>query len=333
MLSPKARTTAPPPPATKLVKNAYGFRVRSFLGPQAFHENVSRLRVAHFTDLHFGRITPEAAQEEAVSLVLAGKPDICVITGDFVCYSQLYLDQLVKVLSKLDVPTFAVLGNHDYWSGSEEVARALRKTNVELLKNENTKISIRGEHIQICGLDDTYTGHGDYDATLKGLDPKYATIALTHVPEDADRFWERGVKMVFAGHTHAGQITLARLNEIAIGKFAGHKYVHGLYGNRATYGALYVGAGVGSGVVPMRIGDRGKREVAFFEFGRDAHVEGEHHTEQPPAKGRKPTPKLLQKRQAYVEKRLLKRELSEAKRALKMVGGRLSKIPPPNGKE
>src|SRR5688572_266753 len=95
--------------------------VRRFAGTQEHAEQLSHLRIAHLTDLHFGRVTPMAVQRHAVQLTNDGKPDLVVITGDFVCHSQLYLESLIETLSKIEAPVLAVLGNHDYWSGADEV--------------------------------------------------------------------------------------------------------------------------------------------------------------------------------------------------------------------
>ena len=92
---------------------------------------------------------------------------------------------------------------------------------------------------------------------------------------------DRGVSLVLSGHTHAGQITYARLHELTVGRIAGHKYIHGLYGDRKRQGAVYVGAGVGASIMPIRLGDRGRRELTLFELGAKPGSFAEHHTEQP----------------------------------------------------
>jgi predicted MPP superfamily phosphohydrolase len=286
--------------------------VRHFAGPMVFREQLQHLRVAHLTDLHVGRVTPMAVQEAAVDLTNALAPDLVVITGDFVCHSQMYLDALEALMKRFTVPVLGVLGNHDYWSGADEVRRALRRGGVEVLDNESTILTLRGQKLQVVGLDDAYTGHADREKALKGMRHDVATLGLTHIGEEADRLWPRGVPLVFAGHTHAGQITLARLHELAIGRLAGHKYVHGLYGSRkaphAEGGALYVGAGIGAAVMPLRMGERGRREVAVFELGAEPGSLDEHHAEQSPLPGRAPSESLMAKRREAVAKKREKRE-------------------------
>lgn len=290
------------------------FRIRRFAGPLAHAEQLEHLRIVHLTDLHVGRVTPMEAQLEAARIANEAKPDAVVITGDFVCHSHLYLDELTFVMNAIDAPVFAVLGNHDHWSGAKEVRWALRRApNVELLDNAWTTITLRHQQLQVLGLDDAYTRHSDWRGASKGLRRDVATLGLSHIAEEADKLWTQGVPLVLAGHTHAGQITLAKLHELAVGKLAGHRYVHGLYGKRAPQpddpqGAVYVGAGVGAAVVPLRVGERSRREVTIFELGHAPGSFEEPLAEQVALPGRKPSEKTKLRRRLAVEQKQQKRE-------------------------
>jgi predicted MPP superfamily phosphohydrolase len=289
-----------------------GFRIRRFAGPGVHVDAIEHLRVAHLTDLHVGRVTPAAVQELAVELTNSLRPDLVAITGDFVCHSQLYLDQLSWLVGRFDAPVVCVLGNHDYWAGADEVRWALRRGGAEVLDNQHTVITLRRQRLQIVGLDDAYTGHASRDDALRGLDPRLPTLGLSHIAEEADALWAHGVPLVLSGHTHAGQVTLARLHELAIGRLAGHKYVHGLYGARthggAWPGAVYVGAGIGASVMPLRVGERGRREIALFELGHAPGSFDEPLPEQRPGQGRVPTPKKRYLRAAAVVKKERRRQ-------------------------
>lgn len=292
------------PLTARAEKLASQFRVRRYAGPSAHVGVLSHLRIAHLTDLHVGRVTPEAVQETAVELTNRERPDVVVITGDFVCHSQLYLDQLSWIVSSFEAPVVCVLGNHDYWAGADEVRHALRRGGAEILSNQHTVLTFRGQRLQLVGLDDAYTGHASIEDAVRGLAPGLPTLGLSHIAEEADALWAHGVPLVLSGHTHAGQVTLARLHEIAIGRLAGHRYVHGLYGARCgdggASGAVYVGAGVGASVMPIRIGERGRRELTVFELGHEPGSFEEPLAEQPPGPGRAPTPKQRYARAAAV---------------------------------
>jgi predicted MPP superfamily phosphohydrolase len=293
----------------------HGIRLRRFAGPAVYAETLGHLRIAHLTDQHVGRITPFAVQKAAVEMTNAEKPDLVVLTGDFVCHSQLYLDQLTELMKMFDAPVIGVLGNHDHWAGAEEVRLALQRGGVEVLSNRNTTITLRGDRLQIVGLDDAYTGHARRDEAVKGLRKALPTLGLSHIAEEADGLWRAGVPLVLSGHTHGGQVTVARLHELAVGKIAGHKYIHGLYGSRAArsnaqdlHGAVYVGAGIGAAIMPLRLGDRGKREVTMFELGAQPGTFAEHHAAQQPLPGRKPTKEQIERRAAAVVRKRMDRE-------------------------
>jgi hypothetical protein len=281
---------------------ARGIQLRRFAGPSAYVGRLDHLRVAHLTDLHVGRVTPMKVQKAAVDLTNAQKPDLVVVTGDFVCHSQFYLDELESVVRSFEAPVIGVLGNHDHWSGANEVKRALLRGGVEVLTNQSTTITLRHQRLQVLGLDDAYTGHADREAALKGLRADLPTLGLSHIAEEADALWTHGVPFVLSGHTHAGQVTLAKLHELTLGKLVGHRYIHGLYGTRkpdpAPKGAVYVGAGIGAAVIPLRLGERGQREIAIFELGHEPGAFAEHHGEQPPLPGRKPSARAKARRAA-----------------------------------
>ena len=297
------------------------FELRRFAGPMAHADALRRpIRVAHLTDLHVGLVTPAKVLMTAVDMVNQEQPDLVVITGDFVCYSQVYLEALPGVVSAFDAPTVGVLGNHDHWVGADAVRETLRRAGMKILDNANTVIELGKRRLQLVGLDDAFTGHADSTKALEGMRRNIPTLGLSHIAEEADALWAAGVPLVLSGHTHAGHVALGRLHELTLGRMAGHRYVHGLYGTRTgapPRGAVYVGAGVGATIVPMRLGDRARREVTIFELGAVPGSIEEHHGEQLGLKGRLPSERTLQKREERVHKyaaRRLRRQKARAAR-------------------
>ena len=86
-------------------------------------------------------------------------------------------------------------------------------------------MTIRGQRLQVVGIDDAYTGHHDIERAVRGLRNNIPLLGLSHIAEESDHLWNKGIPLVLSGHTHAGQVTLAGLHELAMGKWAGHKYV------------------------------------------------------------------------------------------------------------
>ncbi len=284
--------------------------LRRFRGPAVHRAQLDHLRIVHLTDLHVGRVTPWRVQQGAVALANQAEPDLVVITGDFVCHSQDWLDQLTAVVGAFRAPVLTVLGNHDHWAGSAEVRWALRRGGAEVLDNAFTTIELKHERLQVVGIDDAYTGHSDIRKATRGLRRDLPSLGLSHIAEEADELWDHGIPLVLSGHTHAGQVTVARLHEWSVGRVAGHRYVHGLYGDRFANmraGAVYVGAGIGAAVMPLRWGDRARREVTVFELGHAAPVDDEHHGEQAPLPGRPPSARTKERRAVAVRKKRAKR--------------------------
>ena len=282
--------------------------LRRFAGHLSHSEHFDApLVVAHLTDQHVGLVTPLPVQMRAVAAANAQNPDIVCITGDFVCHSQAYLNDLAETIRAFNAPVYCVLGNHDHWCGGDDVARTLEKAGACVLRNQHTRVEVRHQQLQIVGLDDAYTGHADAAKACEGLRPDLPTIGLSHIAEEADHLWQLGVPLVLSGHTHAGQFTVARMHELTSGKLLGHKYVHGMYGERRGEGAVYVGAGIGAAMVPFRFGERARREVTIFELGAHPGSFVEHHAEQVALEGRKPTAELRAKRHAEAKKKAFTR--------------------------
>ena len=286
---------------------------RQFSGTRSQHERLDRpLRVAHLTDQHFGPATPHALQVEAVERVNLMQPDLVLLTGDYVAHDLHHLDELQSVVARIQAPTFAVLGNHDHWSGPQEVKRSLERANVEVLTNCWTEIRIAGQRLQLVGVDDAFTGHADVERATRGLARDVVTLGLSHVGDEADELWAHGVSLVLSGHTHSGQLAVGGIEKLLMGRVAGHRYVHGLYGQRACCddapeGAVYVSAGIGSSRFGLRIGERARPEIAIFEVGKLPHeVPGDRST-QAPLHDRRFDIKTIQKRHQAALKKQAKR--------------------------
>lgn len=215
------------------------------------------LRVAHLTDLHFGNVTPQALQDRAVGEANAAQPNFTVLTGDFVCRGARHLRVLTETLAALDGPKYAVLGNHDHWCGAARVREALTRAGIEVLDNAWTQI---GE-LALCGMDDSTTSHHDAEQATRGV--RGPRLGLSHNPDGAPELWEQGVGVVLSGHTHGGQL---HWKAVTPGVYAalGTRYLSGTYAESA--GTVYVNPGVGSSVLPWRMGKPAQRTVALLDL-------------------------------------------------------------------
>src|SRR3954452_24189837 len=82
-------------------------------------------RLAHLSDLHFGRVDP-AAVEGLVRSLEAAQPDLIVVSGDFTQSARTGEFRAARAfLDRLPAPAFAVAGNHDLpqWNPVERLPR------------------------------------------------------------------------------------------------------------------------------------------------------------------------------------------------------------------
>jgi predicted MPP superfamily phosphohydrolase len=217
------------------------------------------LKIAHLTDLHVGMLTPDRKILRAVERAEACRPDLVLMTGDFVCYSPKFVGRLAEIVRGISAPVYAVLGNHDYWTDGEGVRHALERNGYGVLRNGHSEITLRHAPLSVVGIDDAITGHSDPRRAFRGARQGGSRIVLTHVPSLADRVAEFGPSLILAGHTHGGHVNIPRVTA-RIAARLGNRYLAGFF--RVGESVLYVNRGIGSSSVPIRAG--APSEVAVF---------------------------------------------------------------------
>jgi hypothetical protein len=173
----------------------------------------SGFRLAQITDFHFGSwLTPEGLQS-ALELLYAQKPDALALTGDFADGNpgdpvSPELDAARDVFRSLAqrFPTFAVLGNHDYWTDAEAVRRFLGETGIRELRNDIFAFEKAGERFYLCGVDDVWEKHDDLEAVTAKLSMQDCVVLMAHEPDFADHSAAAGqFDLPISGHSHGGQ--------------------------------------------------------------------------------------------------------------------------------
>ena len=201
------------------------------------------LRIVQLSDLHIGNGVPDGRIISAVREVNALNPDLVVLTGDFVTTKRDPLSRVPELLAPIAAPRVAVLGNHDHWSGAQEIHRGLEHIGVSVLQNQNTSVRLRGADFNVIGIDDSTTKNDDVEAAYRGAG-KASRLVLTHTPSCAGKLpaWED--VLCLSGHTHGGQWDVPRLTR-GIYQSAGQPWYRGGYSVRGNQ--LYVNRGLGFG--------------------------------------------------------------------------------------
>jgi uncharacterized protein len=220
--------------------------------------------IAHLSDIHFGRWVKEQHLRPIVEAVNRVRPDLVVLTGDYVGYSSDPALACARVLGDLRAPVFATLGNHDHWAGADQVGAAFSAAGITVLRNEWRAVALGDSRLYIVGLDDMHTRNHDAERAFAGL-PEGPTLLLSHVPEGADLPHAQRAHLVLSGHTHGGQVHVPRLTPYVFQRMIGMRY---LVGDYAIAGGpqLYVNRGIGSTTFPLRFGAR--PEVGVFTLRR-----------------------------------------------------------------
>ena len=220
------------------------------------------VRIAQLSDIHVGNMTPASHVRAAIQVANAAKPDLVMLTGDYVCWRRHEAEMVGDQLAGLTAPrVLAVLGNHDYFTWGAGVSAALSKNGYDVLKNQHTISEVRGAPLAIVGIDDPVTRHDDLDAAFKGVPATMTKLVLCHSPDRAPRLAERGADLVLSGHTHGGQIYVKGITE-RIMKKVGLNYRRGFFNFDDT--TLYVTPGVGFSGVTRRHGEGTDAEVAVL---------------------------------------------------------------------
>lgn len=215
------------------------------------------LRVAVISDLHAGAPHVDEARVAAV-VARANReaPDLVALLGDFVDEEvagaiPVAPEAVARALGALRAPlgVVAVLGNHDWRTGGERVARALRANAITVLENDATALATRAGTLWIAGVADATERRANVGAALRDIGEHEPVILLTHHPDVFMRVPER-VVLTLAGHTHGGQVAIPFLRRAVIPSRFGERFADGHVVEGGRH--LMITSGVGTSGWPIR---------------------------------------------------------------------------------
>lgn len=206
-------------------------------------------RIAQLSDIHHSPFTSLDFIRNAVETANNLKPDMFVLTGDFVSHETEYIAPMAELMGdlKAEFGTYACLGNHDHWTDADLVTDLLRGEGVTVLNNEGLELKARGASFWLAGVDDLMAGKTDVRAAMRGSLEEEMKILLAHNPAVLRRAARWNVDLMLSGHTHGGQVKI-RDEESRI--LQSRKMKSGLYRRQNTQ--VYITRGIGTVVVPFR---------------------------------------------------------------------------------
>ena len=193
----------------------------------AWHPRVSRyqvnlpaagpldsLRVVLVSDVHLGSIVQLDRLERLVDQVNRLEPDLVLLAGDVADrdFDVLPREQLVEGWRRLKprLGSYAVLGNHDYYSGKVgELVADLERGGIRVLRDQTVKVA---DSFYLVGRDDPQrrsfaeTGRRSLAELLAGVEAGLPVVLLDHQPSRLEEAESLGVDLLLSGHTHRGQL-------------------------------------------------------------------------------------------------------------------------------
>lgn len=192
------------------------------------HHNI---RILHFSDLH---LTPRRKVEIAdIKSFAELKPDLVISTGDFLAHKSAVPVVLEALDELLNVPGVFVFGSNDYYAPKfknpfsyllndhgrrllgellpiEELRTGLVQGGWSDLNHQRGRIKINNSTIEFRGTDDAHLNLDDYSKVAGPPDECDLAIGVTHAPyrRILDAMSTDQLDVIFAGHTHGGQVRL-----------------------------------------------------------------------------------------------------------------------------
>jgi predicted MPP superfamily phosphohydrolase len=209
------------------------------------------LRIAHLSDVHIGSIGASMLAD-IIAKTNALAPDLVLITGDLFDNATDATRELSEHLRGFTAPVFFTSGNHELYTGYDNVRQMLSPTQVRWLRNEAIELS----GIRIVGVDNSY-GTELLQGVLSRTPPSPVfTVLMNHQPRGFDVAVRHRINLTLSGHVHNGQIW--PFNYV-VGLF--YPYLKGLHTHADAF--LNVSTGTGFWGPPMRLGSHS--EIVLLE--------------------------------------------------------------------
>lgn len=207
--------------------------------------NADGFKAALLTDLHMDSKSKADRAVRAAHIAAAERPDVLLIGGDLASTSRpdslAECQRALRQIVDIGLPTYAVLGNHEYDVRDAggliaSLSKCLQGPDSRLLRNETVDVG----GVTIAGVDDGIANR-DAHGFLRRADDRNV-VCLFHEPDFVERI-DRKASVMLAGHSHGGQICLPFGVPVHTPRGA-RTYIRGFY-ERARV-PLYVSRGVGT---------------------------------------------------------------------------------------
>ena len=233
-------------------------------------KNFYGLKIVQISDIHYKVTTTKEDLEKVIKEINLLKPDIVLLSGDLfdnnIKYSEKDFKDIKKLLKKIDynIGKYAIKGEDD-----------LNIKNWDSIINDSNFINLNDnydyiysddiEPILLVGINSNYKNN-TINKVLKDIHSKTTTeykysILMIHEPDIIDDIDYSKFNLIFAGHSHNGQIVLPFIGGIIKDKYS-KNYIDNYYNLGNT--KMYVSSGIGTSKYKFRL--LNKPSINFYRL-------------------------------------------------------------------
>lgn len=252
----------------------WSLQIRRYTVPiRGLVPSLDGLRIVQVSDTHLGPRVSASFIEDVVARAVHLRPDVFVLTGDYIHHGAHYIEQAADLFKPLINATtvpgtiIGVLGNHDWYGNGPAMRQALRDIGVSMVDNacvfldaNKTITTAPSPSAALCiaGLGDLLEDAVNPDAAMGHVPEALPRIVLAHHPDTAEHLVSgiypksHRMDLMLSGHTHGGQVRLPFIGSPIVPSNYGQKYAGGLVNGPEC--PVIVSRGIGMSILPVRFG-------------------------------------------------------------------------------
>lgn len=227
------------------------------------------IKIVQISDIHYKNTTNKKELEKIVSEINKLKPDIVLLNGDLLSknikYTEKDFKDIINTLNKIkaNIGSYAIKGEEDL--GFKNWEQIINDSNFINLNDKYEEIYYNGINpILLIGISSNYKNDHikeEINSIYEKLDKNYKfSILMLHEPDFIDKINYNKFNLIFAGHTHKGQVYIPLIGGILKNKYS--KYNKDFYKLQNT--KLYISSGIGTNKFKFRF--LNKPSISIFRL-------------------------------------------------------------------
>lgn len=236
---------------------------------------IERYTIAIYADIQFDEFTGLQRATEAQAFPQSVQPELTLFAGDYVNVDAAHLSVAEQFLSTLDPPDghYAVLGDHDFWTGYSKAVKGLALAGVHLGQDTLYYLPIGTDTLNLYAITSCMPARISdrrLDSILSLPRKNGPSLLLVHDAKEGivDAAVAHNIDLVVAGHTHGSQIAIDYFGYNLTSLLMDSQYISGFYTKGNT--SVYICNGIGMSVAPIRY--NATPSVGLLSFVRKSPV-------------------------------------------------------------